>query len=55
MKKLKYIILIGLLLTGFGMVAQDAPLAFNYQAVARNIDGDPMMNTLLGVRISLLS
>ncbi|MBK8490381.1 MAG: tail fiber domain-containing protein [Saprospirales bacterium] len=54
MKNSKHFILFTLLFTAMGLWAQQVPMGFNYQAAARNGDGDPLVNILVGVRISLI-
>jgi hypothetical protein len=54
MKKLKYLFFFAMLFSSLQTYAQIAPKGFNYQAVARNSEGDALANTLLGVRISLI-
>ncbi len=41
------------LLLNSGLLAQ-SPQAFKYQAVIRNLSGDPVVSTLIGLRISIL-
>jgi hypothetical protein len=50
----KFFLLFGLLLIAAVTFAQ-APQAFNYQAVARDQNGDPVVNHQISVKISILS
>jgi len=52
MKKLN---LLFLLLIIIGTVTAQAPQSFKYQAVARNADGTAIINTTIGIEISLIS
>ncbi len=38
----------------FGAFAQAPPERFSYSAIARDVDGDPLANTTIGLQISLL-
>ena len=52
MKKINLMIL---LLIIIGSVAAQTPQSFKYQAVARNSDGEAIVNTTIGLKISLIS
>jgi len=52
MKKINLMIL---LLIIIGSVAAQTPQSFKYQAVARNSDGEAIVNTTIGIKISLIS
>ncbi len=41
--------------TGFSSVNAQSPPAFKYQAVARNLNGDPVIDQEIAVKISILS
>ncbi len=52
---MKKIILI-LFLTIFGIIAySQVPQGFNYQAIARNSQGNPITNTTIKVKLSILT
>jgi hypothetical protein len=56
--KRKYLVaatisIVALLFSG-GMLFSQTPELFNYQAVARNSQGSPMLNQSIGLRISIL-
>ena len=52
MKKLNFTFL---LLIIIGTITAQAPQSFKYQAVARNADGEAIINTTIGIEISLIS
>lgn len=52
MKKIVSILLLSAALSG--LYAQQAPQAFNYQAVARQATGSPITNASVGVKLSIL-
>ena len=43
-----------LVLSSIGLMAQ-VPQGINYQGVARNVDGSPIINQLIGLRVSITS
>ena len=46
--------LFAIIILGLATMAQ-APQAINYQAVARNLDGDPVINQDISVKTSILA
>jgi hypothetical protein len=52
MKKLNLMLLFLIII---GSVTAQAPQSFKYQAIARNADGAAIVNTTIGIKISLIS
>ncbi|MCD4698025.1 MAG: hypothetical protein K8S16_17510 [Bacteroidales bacterium] len=52
MKKLNLIFLILIIA---GSVTAQTPRSFKYQAVARNVDGEAIINTMIGINVFLIS
>jgi len=50
----KFTFLFSIIILGFAAIAQ-TPQAINYQAVARAVDGEPIINQEISVKISILS
>lgn len=55
MRRSLAILLVGWLLFGSANLMAQTPLGINYQGIARNADGSPLINQYIGLRVSITS